>query len=321
MEYLCADIGGTNARLALVEDLQIRQIKIFQSHRAQGIVPLLKRFSAETGRRLPPRACIAAAGIVEGKQVKGTNIPWNIDCEEILRELEIEQCLILNDFEAAAWGLLAVDKNQLVQYGGKDPDPKGTMAVLGAGTGLGQAILVHCPTGWKVLRTEGGHASFSPRDHVGISILSHLMEKYGHVSFERLLSGSGLWEIYSFFIKNSGEKLKDLSSVSPRERPSHVTRLARAGDEYALRAVDFFFETYGEEASNLALKCLPSGGVYLTGGVTLHLSDLFSQKIFRSRFENKGRMSSLLSKIPVFLVKEPLLGILGSAYRLIQEQG
>jgi len=322
LELLCADIGGTNARLAIMDGLEIKHLKIYETGKAEGAVPLLKRFSRESGIRLPSKACIAAAGVVEGKRVKGTNIPWDIDCEKIQKGLDIDECVVLNDFEAAAWGLLAVDEKRLVRFGGEKPDPMGTRAILGAGTGLGEAILVHCKSGWKVLRTEGGHSSFSPRNRQGIELLVHLMEKYGHVSFERVLSGSGLWEIYSFFLLGKNSENEEATRESGQlDGPSRVTKLAKEQDEDALDAISFFLGIYGEEASNLALKCLPSGGIYLTGGVTLHLLEYFSRSPFRSSFEEKGRMSPLLEKIPVFVVNEPLLGLLGSAYRLMQQPG
>ncbi len=316
MEVLCADIGGTNARIALVEDLHVTQIRVYGTRQAKGAVSILRQFSRDTGKRLPPNACLAAAGVVTGNRVAGTNIHWDIDCGEIRSKLGLERCLVLNDFEAAAWGLLAVDEKNFVRLGGGKHEPLGTRAILGAGTGLGEAVLVHCGASWEVLRTEGGHASFSPRDDIGIELLSHLMKIYGHVSFERVVSGSGLGEIYSFFIRNDKKRMKAFTAIEAAQRPAHVTALAAEGDEVAGRAVDFFLGVYGEEASNLALKCLPSGGVYLTGGVTLHLLNFLPGSPFRKNFEDKGRMSAVLGRIPVFIVNEPLLGILGAAYRL-----
>ena len=318
MKLLCADIGGTNARVAIVEDLHVRQINVYPTRDIEGAVDLLKRFSEDTGTPLPEYAALAAAGVVEKNQVKGTNIPWDIDCDRLRAELAVRRCIILNDFEAAAWGLLAVDRDTLLKVGGSAADSSGTKAILGAGTGLGEAILVRCRNDWRVLRTEGGHASFSPRDKQGMALLSHLMAKRDHVSFERILSGSGLVEIYSFLVRDKTEKIDLLSSVSKQKRASHITGLADRGDDDALEAVDFFFKAYGEEASNLALKCLPAGGVYLTGGVTLHLLNFLLKGPFRGSFEDKGRMKPVLQKIPVFVVREPLLGILGAGYKLQQ---
>ncbi len=318
MKLLCADIGGTNARVAIIEDLLVRQINVYPTREIEDAADLLKRFSEDTGTPLPEYAALAAAGIVEKNRVKGTNISWDIDCDRIRSELAIKRCLMLNDFEAAAWGLLAVDRDTLLKVGGRSADSSGTKAILGAGTGLGEAIVVRCRNDWRVLRTEGGHASFSPRDEQGMALLAHLMEKRSHVSFERILSGSGLVEIYSFLIRDKLNKVELLSSVSRQKRASHITGLAERGDDDALEAVDFFFRAYGEEASNLALKCLPAGGVYLTGGVTLHLLNFLLRGPFRDSFEDKGRLKSVLQKIPVFVVREPLLGILGAGYKLQQ---
>ncbi len=314
---LCADIGGTNARVALVENFQVRHLEIYPTSQVRDAVDLLTRFSADSGMSLPGRAALAAAGVVEGDAVKGTNIPWEIDCRRIRKEFGMEACLVLNDFEAAAWGLLAVRPDKLVEIGGsRQPDPLGTRAILGAGTGLGEAVLLYCNGFWQVMRTEGGHASFSPRDELGFALLKYLADRYGHVSFERLLSGQGLVEIYTFIIRNNQVLAGQFSGVSDAEKPSFVARLAAEGDRDALRAVNFFFSMLGEEASNLALKCLPSGGVYLAGGVTQHLMDFLDASSFRQAFEDKGRMKGLLQDIPVFAVMEPLLGILGAAFML-----
>jgi len=316
LPILCADIGGTNARVAIVEDLQVKLIRVYPTADVPGLPTLLERFAKDTGIKLPKYFALAAAGVMTDGRIKGTNIPWDIDCREIQQELSPQQCIVLNDFEAAAWGLLAIGEEMLVKIGGAEPIAFGTKAILGAGTGLGEAIVVHCQQTWQVLRTEGGHTSYSPRDETGLALLAHLMKTYGHVSFERLLSGSGLVEIYRFLAQDHPERLERLASYSLRQQPAHITTLAQDGDVVACRAVDFFLETYGEEASNLALKCLPLGGVYLTGGVTLHLLDFLLKSRFRACFEDKGRMKELLMEIPVFLVKEPLLGIIGAAYRL-----
>ncbi len=316
MKLLCADIGGTNARVAIVENQKVEVIHVYPTQALEGARDLFKRFLNDLQIPLPRMAALAAAGVMEKGKIKGTNIPWDIDCNEISEELGLEKCIVLNDFEAAAWGLLAVDEDKLIKVQGAKIDPLGTKAILGPGTGLGEAILVRCKDGWQVLRTEGGHASLSPRDETGILLLAHLMKKYGHVSFERVLSGSGLVEIYRFFVREDKRALERLSSIPLKERASHVSKLAQNGDEDALNAVEFFFKTYGEEASNLALKCLPSGGIYLTGGITLHLMDFLLKGPFRACFQDKGRMANLLKDMAVFAVDEPLLGILGAAYRL-----
>ena len=317
VEILCADIGGTNARIAVIEDQDVRLLKIYPTGEVKGLADLLKRFSRDTGTALPRAAAIAAAGVVKDGVVEGTNISWDIDCRDVTEKLGLDMCLLLNDFEAAAWGLLAVGTARLVKIGGQEPEPLGTRAILGAGTGLGEAVLVRCSQGWHVLKTEGGHCSMAPRDQTGMKLLDHLMATYGHVSFERVLSGPGLVEIYSFFIRGNSRRLATLHSVPQDKRASFITGLARSRDKYGLETMDFFFKTYGEEASNLALKCLPTGGIYLTGGVTLHVMDLLLDSRFRLAFEDKGRMKEVLEKIPVFVVNETCLGLKGAGYRLM----
>ncbi|RUM87815.1 MAG: glucokinase [Thermodesulfatator sp.] len=317
MKLLCADIGGTNARMAIVRDSTVLEIKIYPTDQVKDAIDLLKTFLKDCHETVPDYAAFAAAGVVSGEEVKGTNIPWNIDCKAIKQELGFRKCIVLNDFEAAAWGLLAVKDKRLLHIGGGQPDAFGTKAILGAGTGLGEAIVVRCSQNWKVLRSEGGHASFSPRDDTGMELLMHLRNIYGHVSFERILSGSGLAEIYEFLIRHDAKKLNDFLAVDRKKRPAYVTALARQKNRQALEAINFFFKAYGDEASNLALKCLPSGGVFLAGGVTMALLDFLQKSPFIQAFEDKGRMSGLLRSIPVFVVTEPYLGILGAAQCLM----
>jgi len=313
MRVISADIGGTNARIAILEDMSIQVIKTYPTKEFKSAAWLFERFSTDAAVTLPGRAGIAAAGPVEDGVIMGTNIGWDIDCSEIADILKLDTCILLNDFEAAAWGLLAIEEKDIVQIGGKAADPLGPKALLGAGTGLGEAMLLRCRNIWQVLRTEGGHASFSPRNRTEVELLESFMSRYGHVSFERFLSGSGLAEIYEFL---AGERGIDRDTPPGHDMAAFITRGASEGRTLCVETLEVFCSIYGGEASNLALKCLSTGGVYLSGGIVQHIPLPFLKGSFRTAFEDKGRMSALLKCMPVFLVTHPFLGILGAAYRV-----
>lgn len=315
MKVFTADIGGTNARIAIVQDLDIETVKVYPTRKFSGPLQIFNAFLREYKNSLPKHAAIAAAGVVEAGRIKGTNIQWNLDVKELKDRFKFDTCIFLNDFEAAAWGLFAVQSDSLIQIGGKEPDPVGPKALLGAGTGLGEAILIKCMEKWHVIRTEGGHSSFSPRTQEEIDLLIYLRKRFDHVSFERILSGSGIVEIYRFLLEQNKINMENDDEIKV-QNPADITELAVKGYELALKTMDIFCRVYGEEASNLALKCLSIGGVYISGGIVLHMLPIFLKSHFRTAFEDKGRMSSILKNIPVFIVNEPYLGLLGGAYRL-----
>ncbi len=310
---LVSDIGGTNARIAIVRDLEVEILKTYPTGNFGSALELFNRFKKDAGIRLPSRWAIAAAGVSTEERIRGTNIGWDIVKDDLVASYRLETCLLLNDFEAAAYGLAFAGGESLQRLGGEEPKVQGTKILLGAGTGLGEATCVFCEkAGWKVIRSEGGHASFAPMDETEDRLLEFLREKYEHVSYERILSGSGILDLYSFFSRHGGLHLS--RNIT---EPSQVTYGAKTGDEVCKKTIDLFCKIYGEEAGNFALKTFPEGGVYLAGGVTLHLVQRLEDGLFRKGFEAKGRMERLLKDIPVFIVKEPYIGILGSAYRLL----
>lgn len=312
---LVSDIGGTNARVALVDHLQIRTVKVYPTKKFKGAADIFIRFQKDIDQELPRKWAIAAAGVTTDDRIRGTNIGWDIVKDELVAAFHLETCILLNDFEAAAYGLLTIKKDSLVQIGGQIPGKKCTKVLIGAGTGLGEATCVFCPNDeWKVLKSEGGHCSFAPTDQIETRLLAFLNSKYGHVSYERILSGAGLVDLYKFLLKEQNDPDADAKI----ERPSQVTSGAKNGDTTCQRTLDLFCRIYGEEAGNLALKTLPEGGVFVGGGIALHILDWLQKGTFQKGFESKGRMKELLKTLPVFVVNEPYLGIYGGAYKLFQ---
>nr|WP_246325479.1 glucokinase [Dissulfurirhabdus thermomarina] len=306
---MAGDIGGTNARLAVVSEGRILFERWYPARDFPDFETVMGRFASEWGRPLPDLGCLAVAGAVQDNRVRATNLPWTIDGDELASRFGLSALRLANDFEAAAAGVLALAPEDLVQLGGGPPEPDRPKAVLGPGTGLGQAILVPCRGRYEVVPTEGGHADFAPPDAEAAGLLAALADRYGHVSVERVLSGPGLVETYRYFFRAAEE-----AGVPPLRDPAEISRAGMEGsDPTARRALDLFRRVLAAEAGNLALRCLAGGGVYLAGGIAPKILPVLREPAFRRAFEAKGRMAGLLARIPVFVVVHPAVGLVGAA--------
>ncbi len=314
IKVLAGDIGGTRARIAIIEDGRVLFKKHYASRDYPGPVEVLEEFQKDYGRLLPKEASIAVAGVVENHQfVKATNITWTVSTHELKQAFGFNKVHLLNDFEAVAWGILTLEDAELVKLGKGKPDPYGPKTVLGAGTGLGQAFVIRCNGGFKVIPTEGGHTDFAPRTSEQIRLLSFLMEKMEHVSVEQVLSGPGLVNIYRFVLMDENNQDDPLKGVPETELPASITALSRK-DEHSpcARALRIFVQIYGQEAGNMALKSLAVGGVYVAGGIAPKIIDELRRFGFRQAFEAKGRMKKVLSQIPTYIITDPDLGLKGA---------
>jgi len=316
VKVLAGDIGGTNARFAIIEGDKILFEKHYPSKDFNKFEDVFAVFIKDVPGQVPHCACLAVAGVVEGNRVEATNIPWTIDGNDLKERFGLETLRLINDFEAAAWGITVLHREHLVQIGEGKPVSDGPKAVLGAGTGLGQAILVSCNEGYRVLPTEGGHADFAPRNEEEIRLLRYLMKEFPHVSVERILSGPGLVHIYEFLLEdqNYKESVFTKQAIKKKDKAAYITRHAVQGtDELCQQAVGMFCSIYGAEAGNLALKCLAAGGVYIAGGIAPKILSILGEGGFRQAFESKGRMEKVLKRIPTYVVISPQLGLLGAA--------
>jgi glucokinase len=321
MKVLAGDIGGTNARLAIIERDKIIFEKHYPSRGFDKFEDVFAVFVEDAPEPVPSYACMAVAGVVEGNRVEATNIPWTIDGNELKKRFGLKTIHLINDFEAIAWGITVLHRDHLVQIGGGKPISDSPKAILGAGTGLGQAILVPCNKGYRVLPTEGGHVDFAPRNEKEIGLLRYLMNEFSHVSIERILSGPGLVHIYEFLLEERGSKEGILfkQSVHENDQAAYITRHAVQGtDELCQQTVRMFCSIYGAEAGNLALKCLATGGVYVAGGIAPKILPILSEGGFRQAFESKGRMEKVLKHIPTYVVISPQPGLLGAAFMALQ---
>lgn len=305
---LVGDIGGTTSRLGVFEEDRILARRDFPSQDAQGLEDILELYLKELSIPRPVAACIAVAGVVRANRARVTNLPWEVDGEAIRKRTGFESFRLLNDFEATAWGVTAITGEYLEQIGGKNPHLEDQVrAVLGAGTGLGEAVIVPCPDGPKVLATEGGHADFAPRNPSEIRLLEFLLARIPHVSVEHVLSGPGLVRIHEFFVRGRAH-------TPAMTDPAEITRRALEGtDPTCIKTIEAFCKIYGAEAGNLALRTLALGGVYVAGGIAPKILPFLKRDGFREAFEAKGRMRSLLEEIPVFVVTHPEIGLIGAA--------
>ena len=317
---LIGDIGGTRARLSLLApDGRVARHEVFDSHAFPSLEAVARAF---LGAR-PPKVKAAAFGVagpvVDGR-CNATNLPWVIDERVIARKLGIKKVTLLNDLVALSLGALGVPKSKLHVLGAAGaPKRKGAnVAVIAAGTGLGEAFLVWDAQGARFIpsATEGGHADFGPNDETQVELLGFLRGRFGHVSWERLLSGSGLGNLYDFFqiAKGMGDSAANLQLLEAApDRNAAIAQLAQEGKSgAATAAVDLFASLYGSEAGNLALKTLAVGGVYVCGNIAARMLPVLDRGAFRTAFAAKGRFQALLERTPVAVVLDSDVGLAGA---------
>ena len=321
---LVGDIGGTNCRLALFREGAKAFERTYPSQQQPGLEVAVERFLDEARKNLgpetrPQRACFGVAGPVEGDTSKVTNLPWFIDARKLEQRLKIPKVALLNDFQAAALGVTVLNDQDLVPLGGGTRNPNGPCVVTGAGTGLGEAFLVWTPgeNRYQVIPSEGGHVDFTPRTPLENGLLYYLSGRYGRVSFERVLSGAGIADIFNFLASEPSCRSlitdETRAAVVTEDPAAVVTRQAVAGkDPVCVIAINTFVSVLGGLAGNLALTTLATGGVFIAGGIAPRIVQFLQRGPFRESFEAKGRMQPLVAKIPAFLVVNPDLGLLGS---------
>lgn len=316
---LAGDVGGTNSRFAAFEEqrgkLVARWSRTWPSREAKDLVELVRRAKEECGVAID-RASFGVAGPVREGRVQATNLPWIVDAKELARALAIERVDLLNDLEANAWGLdeLAGDDLLVIQRGA--PNARGNRALIAAGTGLGEAGLYFDGRAHRPFACEGGHASFAPDDELEDELLRHLRKRFGHVSWERVLSGPGLHNVY-LFLRDTGraEEPASLARAMASGDPSaEISKAALAGDcPIAERTLELFVKLYGSEAGNLALKIMATGGLYVGGGIAPKIAKWMARPTFLEEFRDKGRMRAVLEAMPVYVVLNDQTALLGAA--------
>jgi glucokinase len=324
MIVLAGDIGGTKTLLQLSrsssDGLEILHEQRYASAEFGEFLPLASQFVEEsfqlTGER-PSRACFGVAGPVNGRKAKTTNLPWTLDADALEADLKIQQVRLINDFQSVGYGVDALKSEDIVTLQQGVEKPQGTRVIIGAGTGLGQAFLIWQADHYEVAASEGGHSDFSPADDDQIELLRYLRKRYRWATWERVVSGRGLVNIFEFLVERDAPPLSAPLQEALRNE-DHAAAISRFGmqgqDPTAAKALQIFVTLYGAQAGNLALTGLATGGVYLAGGVASKIIDKLTDGTFMNAFSNKeDRMQPLLKAMPVRVIVNPNVGLLGSA--------
>ena len=313
---LAADIGGTKALLALHDAEGFRFERRYACRDFASFEALLERFRADARRGLgaPPRiarACLGVAGPVEGGRVHMTNLGWDIAADD----LGIERVRLLNDFEAGAHALARLRDRDLAALQAGAPVAGAPRLLIGAGTGLGVAIVTGRGRSVRIIRGEGGHAAFAPADEAQAALWRHLHGSLGRVELEHVVSGPGLARIYAF-LRDAGRQTESPAVRAMLERGDRAAAISRAalrdGDALALAALDLFIACYGAAAGDYALAVLARGGVYLSGGIAARILERLRAGPFLRAFNAKGAFADAAGRCPVHVVTNERLGLLGA---------
>ncbi len=316
---LAGDIGGTNARLAYFQPqnghLQLVSERVFPSREHSELGEIVSQFLKESGTR-PEAACFGIAGPVRNGRVETSNLPWVIEQSRLAKQIQLPATLLINDLEASAWGIGALADSDLVPLNQVTGAAVGNQAVVAPGTGLGEAGLFWDGSRHNVFACEGGHTDFAPQSDLQIELLRFLRARFGHVSYERILSGPGLVNVYEFMRECNPEKESpDLAAaVKTGDAAAEISKAAVAGkDGLASSALDLWIAVYGAEASNLALKIMATGGLFLAGGISPKILSKLQGPAFMQAFLDKGRMRPLVESMPVCVVTNDKAGLMGAA--------
>lgn len=323
MRVLAGDIGGTKTLLQIADifpnTFRVMFEKSYESRRYPDFLPLVKEFlksaTAHTDLILSS-ACFGVAGPVKEREARTTNLPWRIDADACVRELKINNIALINDFQAVGYGIDGLEDKDFVSLQEGVEQPAGPRVVIGAGTGLGEGFLVWNGDRYDIFPSEGGHVDFGPTDDIQLELLNYLRARFGRVTYERVVSGPGLENIYAFLRERDprAESPELKNALSSGEGPAAISRFAAEhNDGLATQALEIFCDVYGAQAGNLALTCLPTGGVYIAGGIAPKIIEKLKTGTFMHAFKNKGRMQPLLEALPVRVIVNPKVGLIGAA--------
>jgi glucokinase len=324
---LAGDIGGTNARLAFFDvthdDFRLVSASVFPSRDYAGLDEIVAKF-VETSALHADAACFGIAGPVRNGRVETSNLPWTIEAKRLADELNLKKAVLINDLEANAWGISRLDAKDVVCLNQVKGQPVGNQAVIAAGTGLGEAGMYWDGTKHHIFACEGGHSDFAPRNELEIELFRYLCARYGHVSYERIVSGPGLVNVFQFLRDTGrGDEPKWLTDEMQNSDPAAaVSRAALSGKcPLCEHALDLFISIYGAEAGNLALKLFATGGVYLGGGIAPKLVSKLAGPLFMQAFVGKGRMQGLLESMPVKVITNEQTALMGAARCAVARAG
>lgn len=317
--YIVADIGGTNARFALVTgktDLySFEHIQILKGADFATFEDALSAYLATLGDIKPAAMCAAIAGPVTGDQIKMTNLSWAFSCEQVAKQFGFKAFVAMNDFAAVAAGVPLMTPEHLVTFKGGEVQEGGNKAVFGPGTGLGVAGVINHKGQWLPNPCEGGHINIAPSSAFEADVIKAAIAHHGHVSAESFISGPGLVNLYNAICEVEG---REKAALEPKD----VTAKALDGsDSTCVTTLNTFCSLLGSFAGNLALTYGATGGIYLAGGILPRFSDFVIKSDFATKFAHKGPMSRYVENIPAYLVTHDELAFNGAAAWLAQQLG
>lgn len=316
---LAGDIGGTKTNLAIFTvvggSLTIVRNERYPSSSYPGLNAILREFLVGETRPILA-ACFGVPGPVKHGRAKPTNLTWGVDAAEIAEEFSITYVSILNDLAANAYGISELKPEDFAVIQEGSPDAEGNRCVVSPGTGLGEGGLFWDGKKHHVWACEGGHTDFGPRNDLEIAMLEYLIKQYGHVSYERIVSGMGIENIYKFLRDTGrGKEQPKIADEMKLHDPSYIiSRHAEAGDcSMCVQTIEIFLSCLGAEAGNMALKAMATGGVYLGGGIPAKMLNQIKNVAFTHAFNDKGRLSALMQTMPVKVILNDQAALLGAA--------
>jgi glucokinase len=324
---LAGDIGATRTRLAAFETegnrLQCVVEKIYMSHDHGGLSEILPQFIR--GEGIPVHsACFGVAGPVRSGQSKISNLPWTIDSRELAKQLRLSSVGLLNDLEAYAYGIDALESKDFITLSEGSEDAEGNSAVISARTGLGVAGLFWDGFRHHPFACEGGHADFAPRNALQMELLAYLQQRYGRISCERILSGPGIRNVYEFLRDthkvDEPAWLRDQINAA-QDVPALISQLALEGKAAICdQALTIFVSVFGAETGNCALRYMTTGGIFIGGSIAAKIVAKMRDPVFLQSFLDKGRMEVLLKDMPLKIILNDGCGLIGAArYTLVQK--
>jgi glucokinase len=321
---MVGDIGGTKTELAVYSSITTLSVPvanaIFPSAQYKSLEEIIHRFLEQFDVPID-RACFGIAGPVEAGEVTTTNLPWIIKARNLKEELNLKSVLLLNDLEVQASAVPFLQSNDLRVLNRGDAAKSAPLAVVAPGTGLGEAFLTWDGQHYIAHTSEGGHADFAPTNELQIGLLRYLQPRFDHVSYEWVCSGRGIPNIYAYlkdsgYAKEAPEVAEQLAgSTDPTPVIVEAAMNLASPDPLCVATLDLFVSILGAEAGNVALKILPRGGVYIGGGIPPRILPFLQKPLFLQAFMNKGRLADVLHPIPVYVILNHKIGLLGAAYR------
>jgi len=318
---LAGDVGGTKTNLAIFQAtknaVKVILEKKYHSAKYKSCIDIIEQFIKEEKLAKPDRICLGVAGPVVNGKVEITNLDWFLDIKEVIQRIRVTEVSLINDLEATAYGLAALTPKDLITIHKGNDKNKGNIAIIAPGTGLGEAGLYWDGNFYHPFPTEGGHTDFCPRTDLDFALHHFLQKKYGIVSWEKVVAGPGIHDIYLFLrTKKKTKEPSWLAAAFKKEDPSSV--ISHAGlhnkDKVCVEAMQLFVRFLARESSNLVLKMKATGGLFLGGGIPPKIAPLLKKKFFFENYLNCDRMQNLVKDVPIKIIANDKTALLGAAY-------